>query len=72
MHKQLEKKNDSLLKALIEIKTLQGFIPMCSWCKKIRDDAGFWNQVDEYFAERSDATFCQGICPDCIDKGPSA
>ncbi len=72
MHKQLEKKNDSLLKALIEINTLQGFIPMCAWCKKIRDDAGFWNQVDEYFAERSDATFSQGICPDCIDKGPSA
>jgi PleD family two-component response regulator len=68
LQKHLERKNDALRKSLTEIQTLQGFIPICSWCKKIRDDSGFWQQVEEYFAERSGAVFNLGICPNCTDK----
>jgi PleD family two-component response regulator len=72
LQKHLEDRNDKLQKALDEIKTLQGFIPICAWCKKIRDDEGFWKQVEVYFAERSDAMFTHGICPDCKEKCASA
>jgi PAS domain S-box-containing protein len=51
--------------ALDNVKTLQGLIPICSNCKKIRDDKGFWNQVEEYVVEHTDAKFSHGLCPDC-------
>lgn len=51
--------------ALGEVKTLSGLIPICAACKKVRDDAGFWQSVEKYFAGRSDAKFSHGICPDC-------
>lgn len=54
--------------ALNDIRTLSGFIPICASCKKIRDDKGFWNQVEIYIQDRSDAQFSHGICPDCADK----
>jgi hypothetical protein len=50
---------------LENIKTLQGLIPMCSNCKKIRDDKGFWSQVEEYIVGHTNAEFTHGICPDC-------
>ncbi len=50
----------------IELKILRGLIPMCSKCKKIRDDEGFWNQVDSYIEEHSQITFTHGICPECL------
>ena len=50
----------------IEIKTLRGLLPICSQCKKIRDDDGFWMQVDEYIEAHSQAMFTHGICPDCM------
>lgn len=58
----------SLEKALEEVKTLSGFIPICSYCKKIRDDKGFWEQVESYVGKRSTAQFSHGICPDCVKK----
>jgi len=57
-----------LQQALAEIKILEGFIPICGWCKKIRDDRGFWNQVENYIARQAGAKFSHGICPDCAKK----
>jgi len=54
--------------ALAEVKTLHGIIPICSSCKRIRDDAGAWQQVEEYVRERSDAEFSHGVCPACARK----
>jgi len=68
LQKHLEKKNNKLQRALDEIKTLQGIIPICGSCKNIRDDEGFWNQVEVYFTERSDAMFSHSVCPGCKEK----
>lgn len=54
--------------ALENIKTLRGLLPMCAWCKKIRDDKGYWQKVEDYVREHSDATFTHGICPECLKK----
>ncbi len=54
--------------ALREIKTLSGFIPICSHCKNIRDDSGYWNQLEAYILKHSDAQLSHGICPSCMDK----
>jgi PAS domain S-box-containing protein len=51
-----------------EIKALQGLLPICASCKKIRDDRGRWENVETYISERFDATFTHGICPDCAKK----
>jgi CheY-like chemotaxis protein len=59
---------EELRKALDEIKTLSGIIPICATCKKIRDDNGYWNQVEVYIRNHSDASFSHGICPDCMAK----
>ncbi len=56
------------IKTHIEIRVLRGLLPMCSRCKKIRDDEGFWKQVDSYIEEHSQVTFSQGICPDCLTR----
>lgn len=57
-----------LEKALTEVKTLSGLIPICASCKKIRDDKGYWSAVESYISKHSDATFTHGICPDCLKK----
>ena len=54
--------------ALAEIKTLSGLLPICAECKKIRDDKGYWQQIEEYIGEHSDARFSHSICPDCMAK----
>ena len=59
---------DELKSALDEIKTLKGIIPICSHCKKIRDDKGYWNQLEKFIHDHSDAQFSHGICPECLDK----
>lgn len=58
--------------ALAEIKTLRGFIPICAWCHKVRDDAGFWQQLEMYLDARTDATFSHGICPSCAEEQQDA
>lgn len=50
------------------IKILTGFIPICANCKKIKDDKGFWHQVEAYIQEHSEAVFSHGLCPDCMKK----
>ncbi len=57
-----------LQEALAQIKTLRGFIPICAYCKKIRDDEGYWQQIEQYIRDHSDAEFSHGICPDCLAK----
>ena len=57
-----------LEQALREVKVLQGLLPICSHCKKIRDDQGRWHMVESYIREHSKAEFSHGICPDCLDK----
>jgi DNA-binding response OmpR family regulator len=57
-----------LQEALVEIKTLKGFIPICASCKKVRDDEGYWNQLEAYISKHTDAVFSHGLCPDCADK----
>jgi signal transduction histidine kinase len=57
-----------LEKNLKEIKTLRGLIPMCAWCRNIRDDKGYWKKVEKYIEEHTDASFTHGICPRCMKK----
>ena len=59
---------EKLQKAIDEIKTLKGIIPICASCKQIRDDEGFWNQLEQFIMEHSDAVFSHGICPSCAKK----
>ena len=54
-----------LQEAMAQVKTLRGLLPICARCKKIRDDKGYWNQIEIYIAEHSEATFTHGICPEC-------
>lgn len=62
------KANVKLSTTLAEIRTLKGLLPICSSCKSIRDDQGYWNRIETYIAHHSDATFTHGYCPDCISK----
>jgi GAF domain-containing protein len=58
--------NYQLQSALQEVKTLQGLVPICSHCKKIRDQNGFWQPMELYISQRSEAKFSHGVCPDCL------
>lgn len=64
----MQEKNKKLEEALAEIKQLKGIIPICSSCKMIRDDQGYWHQVEVYLQEHTDAGFSHGLCPDCARK----
>ncbi|MFQ6757301.1 hypothetical protein MWR57_01625 [Desulfovibrionaceae bacterium CB1MN] len=59
---------DQLQKAMQEVKVLSGFLPICASCKKIRDDTGYWRQIEEYISTHSNALFSHGICPECTKK----
>jgi hypothetical protein len=54
--------------ALDQVRTLEGLIPVCSYCRRMRDDAGYWSRFEAYLASRTDATFTHGICPDCYEQ----
>ena len=64
--KEREKLITELQQALSKVKTLSGLLPICASCKKIRDDKGYWNQIESYIKDRSEAEFSHGICPECI------
>ncbi|MGV1099432.1 response regulator [Thiovibrio sp. JS02] len=64
----LEEKNDELADALSRVKTLSGLLPICASCKKIRDDQGYWSQIEVYIKNHSHAEFSHSICPDCAKK----
>jgi len=63
-----QKLKTELEKRLKEIKTLQGLLPMCAWCKNVRDDNGYWKNLEAYIKEHSDAEISHGICPKCMKK----
>lgn len=67
-HQELVSSNSQLQKALNEVKTLRGIIPICAYCKKIRDDKGYWNQLEAYFHSHAEVKFTHGACPDCYKK----
>jgi len=68
LQKRLEAQNAELQEALASVRTLKGMLPICSGCKKIRDDKGCWNHLEEYIERHSDALFSHGLCPSCEEK----
>ena len=64
----LKEKHDKLVKAMEEIKVLSGLLPICASCKKIRDDKGYWNQIEAYIQEHSEAKFSHSICDECAKE----
>ena len=70
--KRAEAERESLIlelrEAMAKIKTLGGLLPICATCKKIRDDKGYWKQLEDYISDHSEATFTHGICADCARK----
>ena len=65
---ELRRSNEELQRALREVKVLRGLIPICASCKKIRNDGGFWQQLEEYIGEHSEAEFSHGLCQPCLKK----
>ncbi len=65
---ELSRMNDQLRDALTHVKKLQGMLPICASCKKVRDDDGYWQQIECYISENSDAKITHGICPECMIK----
>src|SRR5437899_9164269 len=72
LYKRAEEERERLIRelqdALENIKTLRGLLPICSSCKKIRDDHGYWNQLETYIGAHSGAEFTHGLCPECAQK----
>ncbi len=70
--KEQNREKDELIvrlqEALDNVRKLSGLLPICSSCKKIRDDKGYWNQIEQYISEHSEALFSHGICPDCVKE----
>jgi len=60
--------DESTMETLAQIKTLSGVVPICSHCKKIRDDEGYWNQFEAFVASHTEARVTHGICPECMAK----
>jgi len=65
VHQQMMEKSQQLEAALAEVRELNDLLPICSCCKKIRDDNGYWDHVESYISRHSRARFSHGICPDC-------
>lgn len=65
---ELRRQNEVLSRALADVHTLQGLLPICAWCKQVRDDQGYWNGIEQYFAHHSHLQFSHGICPACHEK----
>ena len=68
LQKALAGRVKELEEALTNVKMLQGLLPICLYCKKIRDDRNYWQQLDKYVADHTEARFSHGICPECYDK----
>ncbi len=59
---------EEIADSVFEIKQLSGLLPICAWCKKLRDDEGYWKSVEQYIGERTKAEFTHGVCPECQSK----
>jgi PleD family two-component response regulator len=69
---ELQALNRKLQAEIETVKTLRGLLPICCVCKKIRDDEGYWKQIEEYISANTDAEFSHGYCPDCFEKAVKA
>ncbi len=65
---ELARRTSELEQALSHVKTLRGLLPICAWCKKIRNDQGYWDQLESYLSAHTDARFSHAICPDCAAR----
>jgi DNA-binding response OmpR family regulator len=65
---ELARRVKELEEALAQVKQLEGYLPICSYCKKIRDDKDYWQQIEGYIEARSEALFTHSVCPDCYQK----
>ncbi len=65
---ELRREKAELRDALDQIRTLRSMLPICAWCKKIRDDEGYWSELESYFTHHSDVRFTHGICPTCLES----
>jgi GAF domain-containing protein len=65
---ELRRVSTHLANALEQVKTLQELLPICAWCKRIRDDEGYWSQVEAYIHKYTGADFTHGVCPQCLEK----
>ncbi|MFN8458655.1 MAG: response regulator [Anaerolineae bacterium] len=68
LNAELHARNEELQAMLAKVKTLSGLLPICAACKKIRDDHGYWQQVEVYLSQHTDVDFSHGLCPDCAHK----
>ncbi len=68
LHSRLVAEKASLEEALAEVKTLRGLLPICTRCKKVRDDQGYWQQIEPFVDRRSEARFSHGLCPKCVTR----
>jgi hypothetical protein len=70
--KQMDRKRERLISelraALARIKTLKGLIPVCAWCRKVRNDEGYWDILENYVRANSEVDFTHGICPECLHR----
>lgn len=67
-NEQLQTQNDELQQAVAQVKELTGLLPICASCHSIRDDNGYWNQIESYISEHTEATFSHSLCPKCAQK----
>lgn len=67
-HLELLERNETLARSLDEIRVLRGILPICAACKKVRNEAGYWEQVEAYITTHSEAMFSHGLCPDCLEQ----
>ena len=65
---ELKRSHDELEEAMANVKVLRGLLPICASCKKVRDDKGYWNQIESYLKKHSEVEFTHGICPECMIK----
>jgi YesN/AraC family two-component response regulator len=68
LNKKLKRMSLELDLALAEVKTLRDFLPICCYCKKVRDDEGYWSQIEAYVEKHTDSKFTHGICPECTEE----
>jgi response regulator RpfG family c-di-GMP phosphodiesterase len=68
LQRRLSDRVTELEAALVNVRRLQGLLPICAYCKRIRDDRNYWNQVETYIGEHAGVQFSHGICPSCLDR----
>jgi len=67
-YEDLMRERERLAQALVEVKELSGLLPICASCKKVRDDRGYWSQVEDYIGRRTDLRFTHSVCPECFER----